>query len=228
MTSQTINKLAAALVKVQAELKPVPRNAENPFFKSAYADLAACIRHASPLLTEHGIAIVQTGSESREGEIAIRTTIVHESGEWMDGVMSAHLSKNDPQGAGSAITYLCRYGYKAAIGLAQEGEDDDANAASQPVKHQGAIPSQKPTNASDKPKPTKVTAAIRKRVMELLAERGEWATKYLVSTKQILSTETFSDISDTHIPTSKAGMDDLLEKIESFYQTNKNNGEITP
>lgn len=147
MQSNTINKLAESLAKVQAELTPVPRNAENPFYKSSYADLSACIRHAAPLLSKHGLAVVQAGAESKDGEIAIRTTLVHSSGEWIDGVMAAKPSKYDPQGSGSAVTYLRRYGYNAIIGLAQEGEDDDGNAATHTPKQAA-----KPATFDVKPK----------------------------------------------------------------------------
>ena len=41
--------------------------------------------------------------------------------------------KDDPQGAGSVITYQRRYALGAVLGLNID-EDDDANKASQPVK----------------------------------------------------------------------------------------------
>jgi hypothetical protein len=43
-------------------------------------------------------------------------------------------TKADPQGMGSAVTYARRYAYMAIIGMA--AEDDDGNAASQPVNRQ--------------------------------------------------------------------------------------------
>jgi hypothetical protein len=155
MQSPTINKLAEALAKVQAELKPVPRNAENPFFKSSYADLSACIRHAAPLLAKHGLAVIQTGAESKEMEVAIRTTLVHSSGEWIDGVMAARPGKYDPQGSGSAVTYLRRYGYNAIVGLVQEGEDDDGNDATQSKPADARPPAAKPAPKAVPAKPVK-------------------------------------------------------------------------
>jgi hypothetical protein len=47
----------------------------------------------------------------------------------MQDTASAPASKLDPQGVGSAITYLRRYSLAAFAGIAQE--DDDANSASQ-------------------------------------------------------------------------------------------------
>ena len=39
--SESINEIAAALAKAQAEIVAAEKNAENPHFKSNYADLAA-------------------------------------------------------------------------------------------------------------------------------------------------------------------------------------------
>jgi hypothetical protein len=134
MKSEMISELAKALIKVQAELKPVPRGSENPFFKSRYAELSACIKHATPLLAKHGLAVVQIGQDTKTEEsyglANLQTLLIHESGQWISGSMTVTPTKADPQGYGSALTYLRRYGFMAIIGLAQEGDDDDAEAAS--------------------------------------------------------------------------------------------------
>src|SRR6185437_2346540 len=48
-----------------------------------------------------------------------------------------YLPKEDPQGQGSAITYMRRYAYLASLGLVT-AEDDDGNAASQQPRQQSA------------------------------------------------------------------------------------------
>ena len=40
--NQTLNELADALSKAQAEMKPALKDASNPFFKSKYATLESC------------------------------------------------------------------------------------------------------------------------------------------------------------------------------------------
>lgn len=151
MQSTTVGKLAAALCKVQAELPPVKKNSENPFFKSAYADLAGVVRHAAPVLTKYGLAIVQT-CQPTEGKVCVETTLLHESGEWISGAMAVTPTKNDPQGYGSAVTYMRRYGYCAIIGLAAEGEDDDGNAATH-AEHPGGFDNAKPAPRKPAPAP---------------------------------------------------------------------------
>jgi hypothetical protein len=60
--------------------------------------------------------------------VTVETVLAHKSGEWMRGTSAAPVVKADPQGVGSAITYLRRYSLAAVCGIAQE--DDDGNAAS--------------------------------------------------------------------------------------------------
>jgi hypothetical protein len=140
--SDSIAKLAPALVAAQAEVENATKNANNPHFRSQYADLAEIIRTVKPVFTSHGLAIMQIpGLE--DGHATVETMLVHESGEWITGMAGAPLAKADPQGVGSAITYLRRYSLAGFAGIAQE--DDDGNAASQ-----GTAPSAKTAKAPAK------------------------------------------------------------------------------
>ena len=129
--SESIAALAPALVAAQAEVENATKNASNPHFKSRYADLAEIIDTVKPVFTKHGLAVLQLpGLE--DGHATVETMLVHKSGEWIAGVSGAPLQKADPQGVGSAITYLRRYSLAALAGIAQE--DDDGNAASNGAK----------------------------------------------------------------------------------------------
>jgi hypothetical protein len=125
--SETIGALAAALAKAQGEIENATKNAKNPHFKSNYADLAEILNTARPVLARHGIAVVQSPSYE-QGEVQLATLLLHSSGEWIRGISAAPATKQDPQGVGSAVTYLRRYSLAAFVGIAQE--DDDGNAAS--------------------------------------------------------------------------------------------------
>jgi len=134
--SQDINELASALVAAQAEFSAVPKGSNNPFFKSKYAALPDVVASASPVLAKHGLAVTQ----SITFEVAygtdkpldtLTTTLLHKSGQFIEGAMVLHLPKQDPQGQGSAVTYARRYAYMAILGLVAD-DDDDGNAASRP------------------------------------------------------------------------------------------------
>lgn len=127
--SETIGKLAQAIAHAQAELKPVKREAKNPFFNSRYADLASIWEALKPFHA-HGIAISQIPFDAGEGMIGLKTQLSHESGEWIAGKLALPVSKEDAQGVGSAITYARRYALGCMTGVVTE-DDDDGNQAAQ-------------------------------------------------------------------------------------------------
>ncbi len=127
--SQDITELASAMASFQAEMSPVGKSANNPFFKSKYADLASVMKEAMPLTSKNGLAIVQFPGVAPDSTEVLYTQITHKSGQWMRSCMKLHLTKNDAQGQGSALTYAKRYAAMAALGIVAD-EDDDGNAAS--------------------------------------------------------------------------------------------------
>jgi hypothetical protein len=136
--TDSLAKLAPALVAAQAELKAVGKDSTNPHFKNRYASLDTIIESVRPTLSKHGLAIVQgatvpmtTDSGGLVG-FAVETMLVHASGEWLTNTAIIPLSKADAQGAGGALTYGRRYSLAALLSLATE-EDDDGNAASRPA-----------------------------------------------------------------------------------------------
>ena len=160
--SESIASLAAALAKAQGEMENAGKNSVNPHFKSKYADLAEILNTVRPVLSKHGLAVTQFPA-FEGGTAHVETILTHESGEWMSGTCSAPVQKSDPQGVGSALTYLRRYSLAAVCGLAQE--DDDANAAAKPK-----TTAQKPAAPLPKQEPIKsdtLTDAQRKTLMAL-------------------------------------------------------------
>lgn len=124
--SETINELAAALAKAQGQITGALKDTSNPFFKSKYADLAACWDACRKALTDNGLAVIQTTVE-RDGRLYVLTTLAHSSGQWMRGWMPVKTKDDGPQAMGSGVTYARRYALAAIVGLAQV--DDDAEAA---------------------------------------------------------------------------------------------------
>jgi hypothetical protein len=126
-TSSSIENLASALGKFQAETHGVVRDATNPFHKNRYATLEAVIETARPALTKAGLAFLQAPGGMIGNLIELETMLMHgASGEWIRVITMMPLQKPDPQGVGSAITYGCRYALMAMLGLPPL--DDDAEA----------------------------------------------------------------------------------------------------
>lgn len=126
--SESIKAIAPAFAAFQKEVENPPLNAANPFFKSNYADLPSILKSNRPLLASHGLAVHQ--DVTAEG---IYTLLMHDSGEWiLAGPLPLVVDKSSMQAEGSAITYGRRYALCAVLGIAGEGEDDDANTAEPP------------------------------------------------------------------------------------------------
>lgn len=138
-TSESIAKIAPALLQAQRAITFAVKDAKNPHFKSTYADLSSVIDATKPALNEAGICFIQMPAPSDRDSLALTTRLIHESGEWIESTATCPLQKSDPQGYGSAVTYLKRYSLASAVGLYQE--DDDGNAASKTVKatHTGPV-----------------------------------------------------------------------------------------
>jgi hypothetical protein len=196
--SEQINELAASLAKAQAEITGARRSSENPFFKSRYADLAEVWDVIRGPLSKNGIAVYQA-PEMEDGRVKVTTMLIHTSGQWMRSELSLRMVKerrgqggerefvplDDPQSAGSAITYARRYALAAAVGVAQE--DDDGNAASaQPTRVSPRLPEgdRSPKvvpvpdgvayarQAESQPKPAKVDKALLAELKALADQLG--------------------------------------------------------
>src|SRR6056297_748205 len=129
LSSPEIDKLATALVEVQKEMEVAPKESDNPFFKSKYADLATIWKTAQKVLPKNGLAVIQTMEPSDGSTVNVTTRLVHKSGQWTEGTITMDPKKNDPQGIGSCVTYARRYSLSAIVGMVTD-EDDDGNHAS--------------------------------------------------------------------------------------------------
>ena len=108
------------------------------------------------------------------GRIGIETILMHESGEWLSNSFTVQLSKQDAQGAGSAITYCRRYSLQAIAGI--PSEDDDGNAASKKAQ-QKEVPNDNDQSWIDAAKKDKsalnqITDPVYKIKIEMFIKEG--------------------------------------------------------
>lgn len=120
--------IADAFVAAQKEFGQVLKTANNPFFKSKYADLASVHDAVIDALHNHDIALLQKTHDCDTG-VKIETIFMHVTGEQISGgLLFVPAQQQDPQKYGSALTYARRYSLLSAAGL--PAEDDDGNKAS--------------------------------------------------------------------------------------------------
>lgn len=110
----------------QSQMGGAHKGASNPFFESKYADLSSVVQAVKEPFANNGLSYIQFPIEEG-GRIGVETILMHISGEWLSGSFTVQLTKQDAQGAGSAITYCRRYGLQAIAGI--PSDDDDGNAA---------------------------------------------------------------------------------------------------
>lgn len=108
------------LIEAKKQMGAITKTANNPFFKSKYADLPTILQAVEPALLEQGLIILQPIIDNKvytkitDGETTIESSVE----------INAF---NKPQELGSAITYYRRYTLQSLLCLA--ADDDDGNLA---------------------------------------------------------------------------------------------------
>lgn len=163
--------LHSAMAAAFAEIEAATKSANNPHFKSKYADISAVIDAVKPALIRHGLFFTQHPQPSEDG-VTVETLLHHASGESMSlGSLYLPANKRDAQGFGSALTYARRYALQTAFGVPTE--DDDGNAASRAVAGQ----SQTGTVSQQQPKRGDKHSALQRQVREFVHTMegcGDW------------------------------------------------------
>lgn len=114
------------LIEAKKQMGAIKKTANNPFFKSKYADLPAILEVVEPALLNEGIVILQPIKEGKVFTIITDGDTSLESSVEIGGF-------NKPQELGSAITYYRRYTLQSLLCIA--ADDDDGNMA-----QKGALP----------------------------------------------------------------------------------------
>jgi hypothetical protein len=125
-SSESINELAAALCKAQSQMGGAVKDSSNPFFKSSYADLTSVIKAIKQPFADNGLSYAQFPTSFGD-RIGVVTLLMHVSGQFLEKEYTLPTVKQDPQAAGSAITYARRYALQSIAGIPTA--DDDAESA---------------------------------------------------------------------------------------------------
>jgi hypothetical protein len=146
--SEQINELAAALAKAQAEITAAEEDrtakvqSDRANYTYGYATLASVWDACRGPLSKHGLSVVQTpvaqygrASENERDRrtnesacVTVTTLLLHQSGQWIESVLTLNADGTTPQKIGSAITYARRYALSSMVGVAPD-DDDGADAS---------------------------------------------------------------------------------------------------
>lgn len=136
--SENLSNIAAALAKVQAEIKNPIKNNVNAGVQGApkYANLEDTLsEYVRPVLTKHGMSVFQSLKTDESGKVGVCTVLLHQSGEYIEGdyvycdiVIPTSKAGNkiltEGQATGVCITYLRRYSLNAALGINGDKDTD--------------------------------------------------------------------------------------------------------
>jgi len=150
-TSSTVEAIFQAQIEMQSTLTDVGKDKEGYGYK--YASFDSIVQHIRPLLSAQGLGFIQT-STSNGDYIGVTTRLIHKSGEWVEDTFTMPLvtlaKMNNYQVAGSAITYLKRYGLSAIVGIAV---DEDIDASGEQAKPEPKQQHKKQESQSDRVSP---------------------------------------------------------------------------
>lgn len=125
----------AAFANFKGEVITVTRNrqiTDGPLKGRRYAELVSFVDAATPALSKHGLSASWSITRDEKDWIEVTCTIEHSLGGKksvsLGGGPDAGGAKNALQARISTVTYLERVTFKAACGLAEQGDDDDGQS----------------------------------------------------------------------------------------------------
>jgi hypothetical protein len=158
-TSEQLDKIIPALMTVKGKLQAVTKGANNPFFKSKYADLNTYLDEVEPLLAENELVLFQPVRVADiTGANIVASIIMHKSGQFISSEMNVAAGNLDAQKLGAAVTYFRRYTLGAL--LAMKAEDDDGNTASGKTTEKKSTAIDKSPDTATKPQLTTSASVI--------------------------------------------------------------------
>ena len=129
-----------AFAAFKAEAVIVERNrkvTDGPLKGRSYAELVSFVEAATPALSKHGLSASWFISKDERDWIEVTCTVEHVLGGSksvsLGGPPDAGGAKNALQARVSTVTYLERATFKAACGLAEQGDDRDGGAPPKPA-----------------------------------------------------------------------------------------------
>jgi hypothetical protein len=128
--SEEYKQVVKAISNVQQSLEILKKDSKADVVKYSYTytGMPTIWKALKVLLNQEKLTVVQSPVASDGNSMGdfLSTTIFHESGEWVQYLMRLVITRDDPQGFGSAITYAERYMLKTIFKVVTSDDDNDA------------------------------------------------------------------------------------------------------
>ena len=164
------NFLFQSLRLAQEEISNPKKDTKGHNYK--YAQLDQVLAIIKPILSRHGLGIMQTPhGKIEDGCLTLKTVIFHESGQHLVEQFQIPIpqGRNITQDFGSCLSYARRYSILSLFSLAQE---DDDGQGTKPI-----APANKPSSDAKKKRPSTAHAKLMEDADKRIAELGilDWA-----------------------------------------------------
>ena len=170
--SNEIGELAKALAAAQGEMDAAKKDGQGNYGK--YTTISSILEVVKEALSKNGLAVVQAPMPCESGNICLRTTLMHSSGQWIASQLTMKADNSSPQKIGSVMTYARRYALAAILGVGQE--DDDAQSAQDEYERQARKAQkervQQTRQQAAENNPDAPTPEMFRALMATLTERG--------------------------------------------------------
>lgn len=175
-------QLAAPRLQKDASAEIVSQRGK---YSYRYLTLDSLMDAIVPVLGSHQLVWMTLPTRDDQGDPALTYRLTHiPSGEAIEDTMPLMITKDDPQGQGSAISYARRYSLMAVLGLTA-GDDDDGGGgggqAEQPAQGPGQ-PAAAAAKRSDRPCSAKQRTMLRARANAAGLEPTAYANLILEAT----------------------------------------------
>ena len=145
-TSTECDKIYAALAAAQGEMTDPVKSKYNPHFKNNYADVQDGLEAIRPVLSKHGLAVIQSTSmehlSMEDGVVVltliVTTRLVHASGQWVQGIYPVGTVGTPHQQMMANLTYSRRAGLFGLVGIAPDDQDGEGTGAAGPQPKGGS------------------------------------------------------------------------------------------
>lgn len=227
-----------AFLAAQREFPEIPKDRENPHFKSRYSTLDAIKTATRGPLNKHGILQTER-TEQVNGRLVV-TAILRHAASGTEMTNSASIDEAATvQGLGSQITYLRRYSVGPLMGISSD-EDDDGNLGSQqPQRRREQQREREAAKPAEPPKENPIEKAVHARatatelatyILQLIGKHpvkenaDRWKEIGVAVKKRLQS----SDWSDAQKATVEAVLDGVRNQLKPPAATDGKAGDPAP
>lgn len=134
--SESIDKLIADLAQAQGKFPSIQFNRKDAYFEEAYADFDSIMSVVRPILSEHGLAVVQQQRIHDTGVRMLHTILYHTSGQWIESRSRIIPLKDDAHTYASELMFQKSLALQSLIGITitHDVTDDNAYRAMMPTR----------------------------------------------------------------------------------------------